>query len=177
MSHDQVGSEDPLLEVPITTLRLPIFCSDNKPFIFIKVINDSDKYRISMNPDFLKNYNLKFKILRDLTLNNFLSSLKGSVKNTIKIGNGDDNTVKIFLKLPNKEKTQISKHTIILENDGLPGRTIIDKYQITIEENGSRNVIYIIDRVFYGKRNSSIAFISEEYDNLLEFLVDYNKLL
>ena len=101
MSHDQVGSEDPLLEVPITTLRLPIFCSDNKPFIFIKVINDSDKYRISMNPDFLINYNLKFKILRDLTLNNFLSSLKGSVKNTIKIGNGDDNTVKIFLKLPN----------------------------------------------------------------------------
>ena len=175
MSNESGVDKQP--PIPITTLRLPIFCSENKPFIFVKVLNDSDKYRVSVNPEFLKNYNLKFKILRDESLDNFIRTLRGPTKLALKIGQGNENAVAYYLKLPSRKKAHIQKHTIVLENDGLPGKTIIDKYQITIEENGSRNIIYIIDRVFYGKRNSSIAFISEEYDNLLEFLVDYNKLL
>ena len=56
----------------ITTLRVPIFCSENKPFVFIKVMNKSEKYRLSMNPEFLKSYSLNFKILRDQSLIDFI---------------------------------------------------------------------------------------------------------
>ena len=74
MSNESGVDKQP--PIPITTLRLPIFCSENKPFIFVKVLNDSDKYRVSVNPEFLKNYNLKFKILRDESLDNFIRTLK-----------------------------------------------------------------------------------------------------
>lgn len=173
------GSQPPLLEIPITTLRLPIFCSDNKPFIFIKVLNDSEKYRISVNPDFLKNYNLKFKILRDHSLDNFISNLKGQISNSLKIGTNTGTCVSMYLKLPDRNKALIQKHTIVLENDGVPGKTLIDKYQIQLSTNidAERNIIYIIERIYNGERNTSITFISEEFENFYDFLNVYHKLL
>lgn len=166
----------------ITTLRLPIFCRENKPFIFIKVMDDSEKYRISVNPDFLKNYNLNFKILRDLSLDNFMSSLRPNLKNILKRGtmNEDPNSisnVSIFLRLPEKEKFPIQKHTIVSERDNRPGRTLIDKYQIIFDpENGSnakKNVLYIIERNYKGLSNISITFVSEQFTNIYEFLEAY----
>ena len=175
MSNESGVDKQP--PIPITTLRLPIFCSENKPFIFVKVLNDSDKYRVSVNPEFLKNYNLKFKILRDESLDNFIRTLKGPTKIALKIGQGNENAVAYYLKLPSRKKAHIQKHTIVLENDGLPGKTIIDKYQIMIEPTGKRNIIYVIDRIYGLQRNSSITFISEEYDSLFDFLNEYSKLL
>lgn len=170
----------------VTTLRLPIFCAENKPYIFIKVMNHSEKYRISVNSDFLKKYNLNFKILRDQSLINFMNGLKPSHRNILKKGvagvevSDSDriSNTSIFLRLPEKEKFPILKNTILLENDGESGRTLIDKYQIVFDEKNKyntskKNIIYIIERSYKSTRNVSIAFISEEYQNINEFLEAY----
>lgn len=182
----------------VTTLRLPVFCRENKPFVFVKVMNHSEKYRISVNPEFLKNYSLNFKILRDQTLNNFMNNLKPEIKNIIKRGwvptnptnptnhetSSSDSSftnVSIYLKLPEKDKFPIQKHTMLLEHDGEPGRTLIDKYQIIFTddfqdgESPKKNVLYIIERSYNGIRNVSITFISEQFPNLKEFLDVYNQ--
>ena len=155
----------------ISTLRLPVFCRTNKPFMFIKVMNFSEKYRISVNPEFLKNYNLNFKILRDNPLSIFLKNLKPNQKlvlrapdiitDTIKSENQKDQA-RIYLKLPDINKYPIQKFTIMLENDFFPGKTIIDKYEFS-GSNQKRTTIYMIDRIYNNKINSSIAFISEEF--------------
>lgn len=173
----------------VTTLRLPVFCRENKPFIYIKVMNHSEKFRISVNPEFLKNYNLNFKILRDQTLTNFMNNLKPEIKNIIKRGwvhpNASDTTdtnftnVSIYLKLPEKDKFPIQKHTMLLEHDNEPGRTLIDKYQIIFtddfeeDEQPKKNVLYIIERSHNGIRNISITFISEQFQNIKDFLEAY----
>ena len=163
----------------VTTLRLPVFCRDNKPFVFIKVMNNSEKYRLSVNPEFLKNYNLNFKILRDESLNSFLNGLKSPYKGLIRKGvnNFDTNisdsfsNVSLYLKLPEKEKLSIQKHTMLLEHDNNPGRTLIDKYQFNHEDK--QTIIYIIERSYFGKRNVSITFISEVFKNFNDFFEWY----
>lgn len=174
----------------ITTLRLPIFCSDNKPFIYIKVKNENEKYRVSMSPEFLKNYNLKFKILRDQSLKDFFKSKPLKEQNIITMKNYNQSLVSdekssIFIKLPiiqdlgpNGVPPKIQKHTIILENDGKPGKTLIDKYQFVFGENRGqlkikKTVIFLIDRIFDGQVNSSLTFISDEFNNIQEFLNEY----
>lgn len=174
----------------ITTLRLPIFCSDNKPFIYIKVKNENEKYRVSMSPEFLKNYNLKFKILRDQSLKDFFKSKPLKEQNIITMKNYNqssalDEKSSIFIKLPiiqdlgpNGVPPKIQKHTIILENDGKPGKTLIDKYQFVFGENRGqlkikKTIIFLIDRIFNGQVNSSLTFISDEFNNIQEFLNEY----
>lgn len=176
----------------ITTLRLPIFCSDNKPFIYIKVKNENEKYRVSMSPEFLKNYNLKFKILRDQSLKDFFKSKPLKEQNIITMKNysqnsSSDEKSSIYIKLPiiqelgpNGVPPKIQKHTIILENDGKPGKTLIDKYQFVFGENRGqlkikKTVIFLIDRIFDGQINSSLTFISDEFNNIQEFLNEYKK--
>jgi hypothetical protein len=167
-------------EKNITTLRLPIFCNQNKPFIYLKVINDNEKYRLSLNPEFLKNYNLHFKILRDQSLIDFLKHISflfnsnANINPIIKKKNPNKNNSSIYLKLPNLDKQlKIDKHTIILENDNQPGKTIIDKYQI-YGKNNKKTSIFIIDRYYGNLYNSSISFISEEYESFQEFILDYS---
>ena len=72
---------------------------------------------------------------------------------------------------------------MILENDGKPGKTIIDKYQIVFPEldgkfsdSSKRTILFIIDRNFKEYQNSSIAFISEEFDTFHDFLIEYTKM-
>lgn len=175
---DGIGNCD--LEKNITTLRLPIFCSQNKPFIYLKVVNDNEKYRLSLNPEFLKNYNLHFKILRDQSLIDFLKHLSflfssnGNINPLIKKKNPSKNNSSIYLKLPSLDKQlRIDKHTIILENDNQPGKTIIDKYQI-YGKNNDKTSIFIIDRYYGNLYNSSISFISEEYESFQDFILDYS---
>lgn len=172
-SHIQESTNLPQLPL-VTTLRLPVFCRDNKPFVFIKVMNNSEKYRLSVNPEFLKNYNLNFKILRDDSLNSFLSSLKPHCRGLIRKGviseteNDSFSNVSIYLRLPEREKLSIQKHTMLLEHDNNPGRTLIDKYQFLHEDK--QTVIYIIERSYLGKRNVSITFVSENFKNIADFL-------
>lgn len=172
----------------VTTLRLPIFCLENKPFVYIKVMNQNEKYRLSLNPDFLKNYSLNFKILRDQPLNDFLKWLqltiqKEKMENPLirKLDNNypeNKTQTSIYLKLPSKEQNVlINKHTVLLENDGRPGKTIIDKYQIVFPEiSDKRTILFIIDRNFKIHQNSSIAFISEEFETFQEFILEYSKM-
>ena len=175
----------------ITTLRIPIFCTDNKPFVFIKVINTNEKYRLSMNPEFLKSYELNFKILRDQSLLDFIKwSTQFSKKNNreyplIKkdldsLNLKNNIQTNIYLKLPQKDKKIIiNKHTLILENDGKPGKTLIDKYQIVFPERSinKRTILFIIDRNFENLQNSSITFISEDFETFQDFIAEYSAML
>lgn len=170
----------------VTSLRLPIFCETNKPFLFIKIMNFSEKYRVSLNPDFLKKYNLGFKILRGQTLEDFLKNLSPKHKSVLKFiepnkNNNQNTRTNIYLKLPNKNSNlKINKHTIVLENEEFgDGKTIIDKYQFY--KDSEKTTIFIIDRFFGTETNSSIAFISENnsgnnYNIVEEFLDEYIKL-
>lgn len=167
----------------ISTLRLPIFCRSNKPFVFLKVLNFSEKYRVSVSPDFLKKYNLNFKILRDVSLQNFLNNLKNHHKKILKFPeqeiseNHKKDFAQIFLRLPNIDKLQVQKFTITLENDNAPGKTIIDKYEFyNLKKTKMRTTIFIIDRYYENRINSSISFISEEFlgsNGLMDFLDEY----
>lgn len=172
-------------ENKITSLRLPVFCMMNKPFFYIKVTTDSEKYRVSLSPEFMKLYNLNFQILRDVSLEKLLTQLKKS-SNLNGIINKSLNPEKfqspsIFMKLPKKESFKVKKHTIILEEEHLPGITYIDKYEFHYSKDKnttSKTSIVIIDRVYNDSnecsRNASITFISDHYNNLIDFLDDYS---
>lgn len=184
-----LNDEDLLQKSIVTTLRLPIFCKENKPFIFIKVVNDSEKFRVSVNPEFLRNYNLNFKILRDVSLMGFIHNLKPEFQKLIRFNHSvsqnllanqfqekDPNeslenfqNVSLFLRLPKKEFMQVQKHTILLENDDESGKTLIDKYLFSNDQNG-QTVIYIIEREYQGIRNLSLSFISDTYKTIHDFL-------
>lgn len=185
----QVHFESENKNESVTILRLPIFCSQNKPFIFLKIMDNDQRYRLSLNPEFLKIYNLNFKILRDQSLIDFiklnsLNFVNQEFKNPIvrrkassNFKTSFKNNSEIFLKLPKLDTNlRIDKHTILLENDKSLGKTIIDKYQI-IGKSGKRTCLFIIDRYFGDLYNTSISFISEEYSNFQEFLLDYSKYL
>lgn len=174
----------------VSTLRLPIFCRTNKPFMYIKVMNLSEKYRVSINSEFLKNYKLNFKILRDQSLESFLKNLKQSHKHILKYPlsapiidakskefTEPKDMARIYLKLPDKNAFHIQKFTIVLENDFAPGKTIIDKYEIQVADK--RTTIYMIDRIYKEEINSSITFISEDFpgpNGFNDFLEVYSKL-
>ena len=182
MSNDKFNSQ---CENQITSLRLPVFCMTNKPFVYIKVNTASEKYRVSLSPEFMKLYNLNFQIFRDISLEKILIQLKKS-SNLTGIVNKSLTPEKfqspsIFMKLPKKENFKVKKHTIVLEEEHQPGITYIDKYEFHNSIGDiqiAKTAIFIIDRV-YGEgseayRNSSITFISEYYNSFLDFLDDYS---
>ena len=195
--ENETSMKTELNQFQISTLRLPIFCKTNKPFMYIKVMNFSEKYRVSINSEFLKNYELNFKILRDSSLTNFLKNLKSNQKHILKYPLtapiSDENQItkngkkeftepkdmaRIYLKLPNKNTFQVQKFTIVLENDYAPGKTIIDKYEFMLEDN-KRTSVYMIDRIYGEEVNSSITFISEGFpgpNGFSDFLEAYSKL-
>ena len=144
-----------------------------------------------MNPEFLKSYELNFKILRDQSLLDFIKwstqfSKKNNreyplIKKDLDSSNLKNNIqTNIYLKLPQKDKKIIiNKHTLILENDGKPGKTLIDKYQIVFPERSinKRTILFIIDRNFEDLQNSSITFISEDFETFQDFIAEYSAML
>lgn len=186
MATDKFNSQSS--ENQINSLRLPIFCMTNKPFVYIKANTTSDKYRVSLSPEFMKIYNLNFQILRDISLDKLLSHLK-KTQTLNGIVNKSLNPEKfqspsIFMKLPKKENFKVKKHTIIMEEEYLPGITYIDKYEFHYSIDGEKNTktsIFIIDRVFgepeTASRNTSITFVSDHYNTLTDFLLDYSQYL
>lgn len=170
-------------ENQITSLRLPVFCMTNKPFVYIKVNTMSEKYRVSLSPEFMKLYNLNFQIFRDISLEKILTQLKknpnlnGIVNKSLKPDQFQSPS--IFMKLPKKESFKVKKHTVILEEEDLPGITYIDKYEF--HRDGFKTSIFIIDRLYINSdnpdRNSSITFISDRYASFLSFLEDYAEYL
>ena len=189
MATDKFNSQSS--ENQINSLRLPIFCMTNKPFVYIKANTTSDKYRVSLSPEFMKIYNLNFQILRDISLDKLLSHLKktqtlnGIVNKSL--APGKFQSPSIFMKLPKKENFKVKKHTIIMEEEYLPGITYIDKYEFHHSHQSNDGItntktsIFIIDRVFgepeTANRNTSITFISDHYNTLTDFLLDYSQYL
>lgn len=161
----------------LISLRLPIFCGINKPYMFININTMNEKYRISLSPEFLKVYDLSFQIFRDESLNNLLSNQNiQNNKFLILSQKSEPKRTGLYLRLPKMNKLQISKQTMIFEDIlGEPDSIfIMDKYHCEIDSK--KTLIIISERYHSGKKNTSVTFISEKYKNISSFLLDYSKL-
>jgi hypothetical protein len=157
----------------ILSLRIPIF-NQNKPYVFFRINKKSDKYRLSLSPDFMKQYNLSFRIFRNSSLNSMLQTIgETSHLNT--------NFGKLDFRLPKKEKQQVIKQTMIVDlNNDSTDRLIIDKYTFLgkslTDIHQEDTVVFITERNFGDKSNVCLAFISKKYLTINEFLRDLDNL-
>lgn len=148
----------------LVTLRLPVF-SSNKPYIFFRTSKDSEKYRISLSPEFLDKFNLTFRIFRAGSLELLLKDNSNLIYNQFE---------ELFLKLPDINKLKVQKTSVILDTDEDDNLEClkIDKY-IFIEDNLEHTAVFISNRDYDNVKNYSIVFISNKYvkiNDLLEYL-------
>lgn len=148
----------------LVTLRLPVF-SLNKPYIFFRASVDSEKYRISLSPEFLDKFNLTFRIFRASNLESLIKDNPNLVYNQYE---------ELFLKLPDINKLKVQKTTVILDTDEDDNLEClkIDKY-IFMENGVEHTALFINNRDYDSNKNFSIVFISNKYvkiTDLLEYL-------
>lgn len=149
----------------LVTLRLPIF-STNKPYVYIRTAKDSEKYRISLSPEFLNQYKLNFKILRS---DNLEKLLNGNHPNL-----GYFQTGKLSIKLPDINKLKVFKTTVILDTDEEDrDETLkIDKYIFMDESGEEHTAVLIINREYHEEENLCLTFISKRFLKIKD-LLDY----
>lgn len=149
----------------VLSLRLPIF-NQNKPYLFLKISKDTDKYRLSLSPDFLKQYNLSFRIFRN-------KSLDELIKNLDQTSRLNTNFNKLDFRLPKKELQEVIKLNFImdLKDDGTDVINL-EKYIFMSKTNVEETVVFISERITNGITNLCLSFISKKYKSLEEFLKD-----
>lgn len=167
VDFQQIGSDKNLGNL---SLRLPIF-NQNKPYLFLKISKDDNKYRMSLSPEFLKQYNLSFRIFRNVSLEELLNSLKETSRlNT--------NFNKLDFRLPKKEVQEVQKINFIIDlNDDNEDVLNVEKY--TFLSSGLKNlqeetVVFITERTCknHEAKNICLTFISKRFKSIEEFLKD-----
>ena len=151
------------------SLRLPIF-NQNKPYLFLKISKNTDKYRLSLSPDFLKQYNISFRIFR----NNSLDTLIASLSETSRL---NTNFNKLDFRLPKKESQEVIKLNYIMDiNDDNQDIINIEKYTFIDREAKEETIIFVTERncIIDNKAvtNICLTFVSKRFKTLEEFLKD-----
>lgn len=151
------------------SLRLPIF-NQNKPYLFLKISKNTDKYRLSLSPDFLKQYNISFRIFR----NNSLDTLIASLSETSRL---NTNFNKLDFRLPKKESQEVIKLNYIMDiNDDNQDIINIEKYTFMGKEAKEETIIFVTERNCIidneAVTNICLTFVSKRFKTLEEFLKD-----
>lgn len=157
------------------SLRLPIF-NQNKPYLFLKISKNTDKYRLSLSPDFLKQYNISFRIFR----NNSLDTLIASLSETSRL---NTNFNKLDFRLPKKESQEVIKLNYIMDiNDDNQDIINIEKYTFMGREDREareakeETIIFVTERNCIidneAVTNICLTFVSKRFKTLEEFLKD-----
>lgn len=170
LGHKTQNQNDNMSEM--LSLRLPIF-NQNKPYLFLKISKNTDKYRLSLSPDFLKQYNISFRIFR----NNSLDTLIASLSETSRL---NTNFNKLDFRLPKKESQEVIKLNYIMDiNDNNQDIINIEKYTFMGREDREakeETIIFVTERNCIidneAVTNICLTFVSKRFKTLEEFLKD-----
>lgn len=127
------------IQIPLTTY--------NSPYIFVKINDIDDRYRISVNYKYLnENYNLKLKMIRNF------DQIKNTCNQYFKIVDNQ-----IYFESDKQWVLGTEKNSVI-----------IDRRIIT--ENNHKSTIIFFKRIYNDTVNQSLFFSSDYYNTINEFL-------
>ncbi len=146
-------------------IRIQLFREPN-PFIYIQHDLSSKRYRVSTNYKYLnEEYKLKIQFIRNF------SALDIKHENSlIEILSHSSLNFSVFFKCTNFEELEF-KH----ENEYGTSSLKLFKFIDGSKECNNRTSIIIFNKRYLAETSYSLFFTSEKFNNIDEFLVDWNE--